>query len=110
MAIIKLSKGERRRLSVFFTCLFLAFSAWVLTMLSSQYTYHTKMLVSFTNPPVRRSFKSLQSDTVDARVQGSGWDLVFSRMNMEDNHVAVNLKTLDNRNYILLSTQLKSIN
>lgn len=110
MAIIKLSKGERRRLSVFFTCLVLAFTAWVLTMLSSQYTYHTKMAVSFTNPPLKRSFKSLQSDTVDAKVQGSGWDLVFARMHIEDNHIAVNLKTLDNRNYVLLSTQLRAIN
>ncbi|RKR84763.1 YbbR-like protein [Mucilaginibacter gracilis] len=110
MAIIKLSKNERRRVSVFFTCLFLAFGAWVLTMLSNRYTYQSKMAVTFVNPPLRRSFRSLQADTVDARVQGSGWDMMFSRMNMQDNHIAVNLKTLDNHNYILLSSQLKAIN
>lgn len=110
MAIIKLSKGERRRLSVFFTCLFLAFVAWLLTMLSSQYTYDAKMVVSFTDLPVRRSFKSLQSDTVAAKVQGSGWDLIFSKMNMQDNRVSVKLKALENRSYVLLSSQLKAIN
>lgn len=110
MAIIKLSKNEQRRLSVFFTCLVLAFGAWVLTMLSNQYSYTSRLVVSFTNPPLRRSFRSLQSDTVDATVQGSGWDMLFSKMNMEDNKMAVNLKTLDNRNYIVLNSQLKQIN
>lgn len=95
---------------MFFTCLVLAFGAWVLTMLSNDYTYDTKMVVSFTNPPIKRSFKSLQSDTVDAKVQGSGFDMVFTKMNMEDNHISVNLKTLDSHNYILLNTQLKLIN
>ncbi|EHQ29027.1 CdaR family protein [Mucilaginibacter paludis] len=110
MAIIKLSKNEQRRLSVFFTCLVLAFGAWILTMLSNQYNYTVKIVVDFINPPVRRSFRSLQSDTVDATVQGNGWNLLFSRMNMDDKRVAINLKTLDSRNYILLSAQLKSIN
>jgi YbbR domain-containing protein len=110
MAIIKLSKNERRRLSVFFTCLFLAFGAWVLTMLSNQYSYTAKLVVNFTNPPLRRSFRALQSDTVDAKVQGSGWDLVFTKMNMEDNKVAVDLKNLDSHNFILLNAQLRQIN
>lgn len=110
MAIIKLSKNEQRRLSVFFTCLVLAFAAWVLTMLSNQYNYTVKIAVNFVNPPVRRSFRSLQSDTVDATVQGNGWNMLFSRMNMDDKRAAINLKTLDSKNYVLLSTQLKAIN
>ncbi|MEO6524315.1 MAG: YbbR-like domain-containing protein [Mucilaginibacter sp.] len=110
MAIIKLSKNEQRRLSVFFTCLLLAFGAWVLTILSNQYTYTVKTIVSFTNPPLRRSFKSLQSDTVEAKVQGNGWNMLFSKMNMDDHRISVNLKTLDNRNYVVLSLQLKAFN
>jgi YbbR domain-containing protein len=110
MAIIKLSKGERRRLSVFFTCLVLAFAAWILTMLSNQYSYPDKMVVNFINPPVKRSFRALQSDTVEATVQGNGWNMLFSKMNMEDKRIAVDLKTLDSKDYILLSTQLRAIN
>lgn len=110
MAIIKLSKNEQRRLSVFFTCLLLAFGAWVLTMLSNQYTYTVKTVVSFTNPPVRRSFRSLQSDTVEAKVQGNGWNMLFAKMNMHDDRVSVDLKTLDSRSYIVLSSQLKTLN
>jgi len=110
MAIIKLSKGEQRRLSVFFTCLLLAFAAWILTILSSQYTYTVKTIVSFSNPPVRRSFRSLQSDTIEAKVQGNGWNMLFAKMNMESDRISINLKTLDSRNYIVLSSQLKALN
>jgi YbbR domain-containing protein len=110
MAIIKLSKGEQRRLSVFFTCLLLAFGAWVLTMLSNQYTYPVKTIVSFTNPPVRRSFKSLQSDTVEAKVQGSGLNMLLASMHMQNERVSIDLKTLDSRNYVVLSAQLKALN
>jgi YbbR domain-containing protein len=110
MAIIKLSKNEQRRLSVFFTCILLAFGAWVLTMLSNQYSYTVKTVVSFTNPPIRRSFKALQSDTVEARVQGNGWNMLFSKMNMQDERVSINLKSLDSRNYVVMSSQLKALN
>ncbi len=110
MAIIKLSKNERRRASVFITCLALAIAAWILTQLSSPKPYTIKAIISYTNAPLRRSFHSLQSDTVNAQVQGTGWNLLFSRMNMDNNTISVNLKSLDSRNYVVLSTQLKDIN
>lgn len=110
MAIVKLSIGERRRLSVFFTCLVLAFLAWVLTILSNPTPYKVRLVVSFVNPPVRHAFRSLQSDTVEAIVQGNGWNMLFSKINLEDNKISVSLKNLESRNYVLLSSQLKEIN
>lgn len=110
MAIIKLSKGEQRRLSVFFTCLVIAFMAWILTTLSNQYEYTIKTVVSFTNPPLRRSFRSLQSDTIDAVVQGNGWNHLFSKINIDNKMITVSLKSLDTKNYVLLSSQLAEIN
>lgn len=110
MAIIKLSKNERRRVSVFITCLVLAVIAWVLTILSGPQQYKIKMIVNFTNPPLHRSFRSLQSDTIDAEVQGTGWNLLFSRINIADRSIQIDLKNLDNRNYVVLSSQLKAIN
>jgi hypothetical protein len=110
MAIIKLSVSERRRLSVFFTCLVLAFGAWMLATLSTQYNYTVKKVIVFTDAPLKRSFRSLQSDTVEATVQGNGWHMLFSRMNIEDNTINVNLKTLDNKSYVVVSSQLKRIN
>ncbi|RYZ91632.1 MAG: YbbR-like domain-containing protein, partial [Sphingobacteriaceae bacterium] len=52
----------------------------------------------------------LQSDTLNATVQGSGWQMLFSRLNDKTNIVNVDLSTLDKRNYVVLSTQLRAIN
>ncbi len=110
MAIIKLSKNERRRLSGFFTCLVIAVVAWVLTNLSSPNPYTVKMVVNFTNTPLRRSFRPLQSDTVDVTLQGTGWNLLFSSMNLENRAITVNLKNLDTHNFVVLASQLKALN
>jgi len=110
MAIVKLSKNERRRVSVFFTCLVLAVIAWVLTNLSAPQEYKVKMAVNFTNLPLRRSFRSLQPDTVEAKIKGTGWNLLLSNMNVENTSINISLKELDQRNYIVLSSQLNAIN
>ncbi|MEO6150146.1 MAG: CdaR family protein, partial [Mucilaginibacter sp.] len=62
------------------------------------------------NAPQKRAFHSLQSDTVNATVQGTGWQMVFSRLNDKNNVVTVDLSTLDKRNYVVLSTQLRAMN
>ena len=110
MAIIKLSKNEQRRLSVFFTCLIVAFVAWVLTVLSNPAPFKVKLALNYVGTPSQRAFRSLQADTIEATVQGTGWNLLFYKMNMQDNKANVSLKSLDNRDYILLSNQLKVIN
>src|ERR1700748_1385803 len=110
MAIIKLSKSEQRRVSVFFTCLIIAALAWVLTQLSGPHKYTVRAVFNFTNFPLHRSFRSLQSDTVNAEIQGTGWNLLFSNLNMDNKVITVSLKNLDNRNFVVLSSQLKAIN
>jgi hypothetical protein len=110
MAIIKLSKNERRRLSVFFTCLVLAFLAWALTMLSKNYPYTFKAALAYTNTPTHRSFRSLQADSADVTVEGSGWNLLFSAMKLNSQAIPVSLKGLDSKNYIVLNSQVKAIN
>ena len=110
MAIIKLSKNERRRASVFFTCLVLAAIAWVLTSLSNPSQYAVKVVVNYTNPPLRRSFRSLQSDTVEATLQGTGWNILFASMNMANRAISVDLKSLETHSFVVLSSQLKAIN
>lgn len=109
MAIIKLSKNERRRLSVFFTCIVLAFGAWVLTMLSQNTPYMVKVALTYNNAPIRKSFKPLQADSVEVTTQGSGWDFLFSAMQLTNRSIPVSLKSLDNHNYVVLSSQLSDI-
>jgi YbbR domain-containing protein len=110
MAIVKLSAGERRRLSVFFTCLVLAAFAWLLTTLSNPNKYNIKRVLTYKNAPQKRAFHSLQSDSVDITIEGNGWQMLFSRMNDDKTPVTVDLRSLDNGNFVVLSSQLRQIN
>ena len=110
MAIIKLSATERRRLSAFFTCLVLAVVAWLFSVLSSPRPYTIKAVLSFKNTPQRRAFHSLQSDTVNATVNGNGWQMLFSKMNGPNKVITIDLRTLENRSYVVLNSQLDAIN
>ena len=110
MAIIKLSATERRRASAFFTCLVLAVLAWVFTVLSNTYSYTVKEVLNFKNTPQKRAFHSLQSDTVSATLSGSGWQMLFAKMHNEVNPVMVDLRSLEYKSYVVLSSQLPQIN
>jgi len=110
MAIIKLTAIERRRLSVFITCLVLAVIAWVFVSLSNDHRYVVKEVVNFKNAPQRRAYRSLQSDTVDVTMQGSGWQMLFSKMDARNRVVNIDLHTLDTKNFVVLGSQLKQIN
>jgi YbbR domain-containing protein len=110
MAIIKLSVIERRRLSAFVTCLVFATFAWLFTTLSKPYKFTIKHVISFRNAPQKRAFHPLQSDTVNAIVQGTGWQMLFSKFNEDKKIVSVDLHTLESKNYVVLSSQLRQIN
>ena len=110
MAIIKLSAIERRRVSAFFTCLVLAIFAWIFTVLSNPYKYTVKAVLSFKNTPQKRAFHSLQSDTINVTLNGSGWEMLFSKVNAENKLITIDLRTLENKSYVVLSSQLDQIN
>jgi len=110
MALIKLSVSERRRLSAFFTCLVLAFLAWVFTILSDTHEYKVKEVLSYKNAPQKRAFHSLQADTVNVTLQCTGWEILFQKADFTNKAIMVDLHSLDNKDYIVLSSQLKQIN
>ena len=110
MAIIKLSATERRRASAFFTCLVLAILAWVFTVLSNTYSYTVKEVLNFKNTPQKRAFHSLQSDTVSATLNGNGWQMLFAKIRSDVNAVTIDLRTLESKSFIVLSSQLSQIN
>jgi len=110
MAIIKLSATERRRLSAFFTCLVLAFFAWVITVLSNPKPFIVKEVLEFRNTPQKRAFHALQSDTINVTINGTGWDMLFSKMHSAYKSMAIDLHTLENKSYIVLSAQKDQIN
>jgi YbbR domain-containing protein len=110
MAIIKLSVTERRRASAFITCLVLALCAWIVVTLSNSYNYSVKEILTFKNAPLKRAFHSLQSDTVNVTVKGSGWQMLLSRINEQNHIIKVDLSKLDSEAYVVLSAQLAEIN
>ncbi|MGN6640369.1 MAG: CdaR family protein [Mucilaginibacter sp.] len=110
MALIKLSATERRRLSAFFTCLVLAILAWIFTTFSSTFKYSVRVALSYKNAPQKKAFHALQADTINATLQGTGWQMLFSRMSAVNRVVTVDLRTLDSRDYVVLTSQLKNIN
>jgi YbbR domain-containing protein len=110
MAIIKLSAVERRRVSAFFTCLVLAIFAWIVTVLSNPNPYIIKEVLDFRNTPQKRAFHSLQSDTVSVTINGTGWDMLFSKMTAGNKSITIDLQTLENKSYVVLSSQLYQIN
>lgn len=110
MAFVKLSVSERRRASAFLTCLVLAALAWVFTTLSNSYSFTVKEVLTFKNAPQKRAFHSLQPDTISTTMQGTGWEMLFSKMNYENKKITIDLHTLENKDYIVLSSQLKEIN
>ncbi|WP_246254529.1 YbbR-like domain-containing protein [Pedobacter foliorum] len=110
MPFIKLTKIERKRFLVLITCLLLAIGAWLLMALNNKYVYTAKTVLVYKNFPQKRAFHALQSDTVDLQVEGSGWQLLFARLRVKPQSIAINLEKLNNRNFILFSEQLFSVN
>jgi len=109
MAIIKLSANEQRRLSAFFTCLVLAALAWLCITLSNPYNYTVKRVLSYKNIPQKRSFHSLQSDTVDVTIKGTGWQMLYTMMHGSSNVLTADLSSLNTGNYVVLGTQQTQI-
>jgi YbbR domain-containing protein len=109
MALIKLSDGERRRLSAFFTCLVLAAFAWLISSLSNPYNYTVKRVITYKNAPQKRAFHSLQADSLYITITGTGWQMLFSKINDHDTSVTVDLQSLERENYIVPSLQFKQI-
>ncbi|HJP62968.1 MAG TPA: YbbR-like domain-containing protein [Mucilaginibacter sp.] len=110
MALIKLSASEKRRLSAFFTCLVLAVLVWVFYTLSDTYDFTVNEVLTYKNSPQKRAFHPLQPDTVKATLKGTGWQILFQKMDYANKNIEVDLKTLESKDYIDLNSQLKQIN
>jgi YbbR domain-containing protein len=110
MPIIKLTNIERKRFLALIVCLLLAIGAWLFLALNNKYIYTAKTVLVYKNFPQKKAFHPLQSDTVDLQVEGSGWQLLFARLRIKPQSIAISLEKLNNRNFILFSEQLYSVN
>ncbi|MGY3054790.1 YbbR domain-containing protein [Pedobacter sp. UYEF25] len=110
MAIIKLTKIEKRRVVGMFACLCFAIAAWLFMALNNKYVYTAKTVLNYKNFPLERAFHPLQSDTVDLQVEGSGWQLLFSRLRIKPQSIPVDLEPLNKKDFIVFSNQINGIN
>jgi hypothetical protein len=110
MPFIKLTKLEKRRFLTLVLCLFVATVAWLFLALDNKYVYTAKTVLIYNNFPQKRAFHPLQSDTVDLQVEGTGWQLIFSRLRIKPQSIVLSLSQLNNRNFIISSEQLRNIN
>ncbi|CAM4282152.1 YbbR domain-containing protein [Pedobacter westerhofensis] len=95
---------------VLITCLLLAIAGWLFLALNNKYVYTAKTVLVYKNFPQKKAFHPLQSDTVDLLVEGTGWQLLFARLRVSPPSINISLDKLNNRNYILFSEQLYSVN
>lgn len=95
---------------MFFICLTFALGAWLFFALSNSYVYQARTVVRFVNFPQNKAFHSLQSDTVKLQIEGTGWQLLFSKLRINPKSVDIDLKDLNKQTFINLSDQLGYIN
>lgn len=110
MPEMKLNKTQRRKLSIFAKCIFFSFLAWALFAISNNYVYTIKAGVQYVNAPPNKAFHPLQSDTVNVRLETTGWQLLFSTLRSTAHTIQVDLSGLQNRNWIVFTNQLGFIN
>lgn len=106
----RFSKSQRRKIAIFVRCIIISFFAWLLIAISNKYTVTLKGGIEYVNIPEKRAFHPLQSDTVSIQVKMSGWDLLLSKFNPDTSNIQVDLTNLQNKNFIVFSTQLGFIN
>lgn len=110
MSIVKLTIPERKRIWVLISCFLLAVAGWLFMALNNDYVYTAKTVLVYKNFPQNKAFHPLQSDTVDLQVEGTGWQLLFARLRVNPQSIDISLDRLKNKNYILFSEQLYSVN
>ncbi|RZL16908.1 MAG: YbbR-like domain-containing protein, partial [Pedobacter sp.] len=94
MPLIKLNKTERKKILIILVCFLLAAFAWVFMALNSKYLYNSKTVMLYRNFPQNRAFHPLQSDTIDLKIEGTGWQLLFARLRVKPQYININLSKL----------------
>lgn len=110
MAIFQINRKQQQKLRIFLISLLISFIAWSVFALSTNYYYYVSAPVQYINAPENRAFHPLQSDTVALQIEGTGWQILFSKLRLNPQSVRVDLSGLKNRSWVMFSTQLGFIN
>ena len=110
MPFIKLTRLEQKRFGAVIICIFCAVGAWLFMALNKKYPYTVQTEILYKDEPQGKAFKALQPDTVDLKVEGTGWQLLFARLRISPPSINVSLQKLNSRSYVVFSEQLDQIN
>lgn len=110
MASFKLNIKQQQKLRIFAVSILVSFIAWCVFALSNKYSYRVTAPVQYVNSPEEKAFHPLQSDTVALNVEGSGWQILFSKLRLQPQVFKVDLSGLKTRNWVIFSTQINSLN
>src|SRR5690606_21790736 len=106
----RISKQKRRKIAIFIRCIGISFVAWLLFAVSSIHTHYIKAAITYVNIPEQRAFHPLQSDTVNVRLNMSGWKIFLSKLHPDTPEIQVDLSGLKTRNFIVFTNQLGFVN
>ena len=110
MPFIKLTKLEQKRFGAIIICVTCAVGAWLFLALNKKYPYTVQTELLYKDEPQGKAFKALQPDTVDLKVEGTGWQLLFARLRIKPPSITVSLQKLNTRSYVVFSEQLDQVN
>ncbi len=110
MPLSGLSQSDQRKLTVFISCLAMAVITWIFFSLSDKYPYRVKSVINYKNLPQNKAFYPLQTDTAELQVEGSGWQLLFTRLRLKPQEIKIDLSKLEKRNFVVIKEQLAEIN
>lgn len=110
MPFIKLTRLEQKRFGAIIICILCAVGAWLFLALNKKYPYTVQTELIYKDEPQGKAFKALQPDTVDLKVEGTGWQLLFARLRIKPPSITVSLQKLNSRSYVVFSEQLDQVN
>ncbi|WP_113662553.1 YbbR-like domain-containing protein [Pedobacter nanyangensis] len=110
MPFIKLTRIEQKRFGAILICAVCAIGAWLFLALNKKYPYTVQTELLYKDEPQGKAFKALQPDTVDLKVEGTGWQLLFARLRIKPPSITVSLQKLNSRSYVVFSEQLEQVN
>lgn len=88
---LRFQKKDKKKLTLFLGCGLFSVCLWLLFSLSKTYTYTTPAYIEFSNIPEKRSLSLPRRVQVSLKIEGSGWQLLTSRINLTNTDLFADL-------------------
>ncbi len=99
-------KRLRRRFFIFFICLFLAATFWILNILGKSYRFELEAKIAFENLPEDKALSLDRAPVVLFSVEGSGWNFLRSKLQYIKDTLIVDLRKNSSKDEIDLNKAL----